>query len=227
MTTPRLWPAARALFVRDLHIAWRHRADVAMPLIFFALVISLFPLGVGPEPQLLRTMAPGIVWVAALLAGMLAATRLFATDYADGTLEQMLLAPQPLSVLVLAKLAAHWVTSGLLLTLLSPLLALQLNLPATALVTLLVSLTVGTLLLTLLGGIAAALTLGVRGSGVLVPLLVLPLYTPVLIFGAEAVNASAGGFDPQAHLSLLGALLALTASFAPWACAAALRISLD
>lgn len=215
------------VFQRDLLLAARKPADAATPLVFFAIVVSLFPLGVGPDPTVLRTMAPGVLWVAALLATLLSLNRLFAADYVDGTLEQLALSPQPLASLVLAKVAAHWVTTGLPLLLLSPLLAIQLNLATEALVTLLLALLLGTPVLSLIGGIGAALTLGLRGGGVLVSLLVLPLYTPILIFGAGAVTASATGFDPEAYLSLLGAFLAVALGFAPWATAAALRISLD
>ena len=215
------------VFRRDLLLAARKPADAATPLVFFAIVVSLFPLGVGPDPTILRTMAPGVLWVAALLATLLSLNRLFAADYADGTLEQFALSPQPLTSLVFAKVAAHWVTTGLPLLLLSPLLAIQLNLPTEALATLLLALLLGTPVLSLIGGIGAALTLGLRGGGVLVSLLVLPLYTPILIFGAGAVSASATGFDSEAYLSLLGAFLAVALGFAPWATAAALRISLD
>jgi heme exporter protein B len=212
---------------RDLTVALRRISDVLTPLAFFAIVVSLFPLGVGPEPERLATLAPGVVWVAALLAVMLSLDRLFANDYADGTLEQLLLAPQPLSVLVLAKAAAHWLLTGLPLVALSPLLALQLQLPAAAMDTLIVSLLLGTPVLSLLGSVGAALTLGVRGGGVLVSLLVLPLYTPVLIFGASSVTAAVEGLSTEAHLSLLAAFLVLALSLVPWATAAALRVSLD
>ena len=215
------------VFRRDLLLAARKPADAATPLLFFAIVVSLFPLGVGPDPMVLRTMAPGVLWVAALLATLLSLDRLFAADYADGTLELLALSPQPLASLVFAKIAAHWVTTGLPLLLLSPLLAIQLNLPVEAQDTLLLALLLGTPVLSLIGGIGAALTLGLRGGGVLVSLLVLPLYTPILIFGAGAVTASATGLDPEAYLSLLGAFLAVALGFAPWATAAALRISLD
>lgn len=223
----RFWIAARAVFVRDLTVTLRRGADIATPLVFFAIVVSLFPLGVSPESSVLRTLAPGVLWVAALLAAMLSLAHLFASDYADGSLEQLLLAPHPLTALVLAKVLAHWVMTGLPLALMAPLLALQLDLPTSAMGTLLASLLLGTPILSLLGAVGAGLTLGLRGGGVLVSLLVLPLYTPVLIFGAEAVAASASGADPSAHLSLLGAFLALALTFAPWASAAAVRISLD
>ncbi|PQO89855.1 heme exporter protein CcmB [Massilia phosphatilytica] len=212
---------------RDLELAWRRRSDVFTTLFFFVIVISLFPLGVGPEPALLRTMAPGILWVAALLAAMLSLARLFAPDHADGTLEQMLLSPEPLAVLVAAKILAHWLVAGLPLVLLAPLLALQFDLPPAAIGTLALGLLIGTPVLSLFGAIGGALTLGLRGGGVLVALLVLPLYVPVLIFGAGAVGAEMGGLDAAAHLSLLGALLAGAVALAPWATACALRIALE
>ncbi|MHB8534694.1 MAG: heme exporter protein CcmB [Sulfuricaulis sp.] len=219
--------AIACLFRRDLTVALRCGTDVLTPLVFFIIVVSLFPLGLGPEPSVLRTIAPGVIWVAALLATMLSLNRLFANDYADGTLEQMALAPCPLTVLVLVKIASHWALTGLPLVLISPLLALQMNLPESAIGTLVISLLLGTPVLSLLGAVGAALTLGLRGGGVLVSLLVLPLYTPVLIFGAGAVVGAAADIDIQAHYSLLGAFLVLALTFAPWAAAAALRVSLD
>jgi heme exporter protein B len=217
----------RVIVLRDLLLAMRRRADVATTLFFFVIVASLFPLGVGPEPKLLRAMAPGIVWVAALLASMLSLERLFAADYADGSLEQLVLAPEPLVLVVIGKVLAHWLVSGLPLVLISPVIALQYDLPAEAVVTLLLALLLGTPLLSLIGAIGAALTVGVRGGGVLISLLVLPLYVPVLIFGAGAVDASTIGMQAGGHLSILGALLLLGMVLAPWATAAALRISLE
>jgi heme exporter protein B len=217
----------RYVVSRDVLLAMRRRADVATTLFFFVIVASLFPLGVGPEPKLLRTMAPGILWVAALLASMLSLGRLFAEDYADGSLEQLVLAPEPLALVVIGKVVAHWLVSGLPLVLISPVIALQFDLPREAIVTLLQALLLGTPLLSLIGAIGAALTVGVRGGGVLISLLVLPLYVPVLIFGAGAVDASAIGMDAGGHLSILGALLLLGMVLAPWATAAALRISLE
>lgn len=196
-------------------------------LFFFIIVVSLFPLGIGPEPVLLRKIAPGILWVAALLSTMLSLNRLFATDHADGTLEQLVLSPSPLGLLVAGKIAAHWLTSGLPLVLLAPVLGLQFDLDASALWILIGALLLGTPLLSLIGSIGAALTLGVRGGGVLLSLLVLPLYIPALIFGAGAVEAHVSGLGAEGHLSLLAALLALAAFFAPWATTAALRISLE
>lgn len=212
---------------RDLVLAMRRRSDVLTTLFFFIIVVSLFPLGVGPEMNLLRTMAPGVVWVAALLASMLSLGRLFSSDYLDGTLEQMLLAPQPLSIVVLGKMAAHWLVSGVPLVVIAPVLGLQYDLPADALLILTASLVLGTPVLSMIGAIGAALTLGLRGGGVLVSLLVLPLYIPVLIFGAGAVEASMSGLGAEAYLSLLGAFLVAALVLTPWATAAALRISLD
>ena len=217
----------RSVFVRDLRIALRRRADTLAALIFFVIVASLFPLGVGPEPALLRTMAPGVVWVAALLAAMLSLGRLFADDFQAGTLEQLLLSAYPLPLLVLAKIGAHWLVSGLLLALVSPLLALQFDLSARATLTLAASLLLGTPLLSLIGAIGAALTVGVRGAGVLLSLLVLPLVVPVLIFGAGAVEAGNAGLGVGGHFSLLGAMLALALFLAPWVTAAALRIAVE
>lgn len=219
--------AMRALFVRDLRLALRRKADTLGAVFFFVIVASLFPLGVGPEPALLRTMGAGVVWVAALLAAMLSMPRLFADDAADGTLEQMLLAPTPLPLLVAAKVAAHWLVSGLLLTAVAPLLALQFGLGAGAIGVLVLALLAGTPVLSLLGAIGAALTVGVRGAAVLLALLVLPLVTPVLIFGAGAVDAAAADMGTAGHFSILGAMLAASLFLAPWAAAAALRISLD
>ncbi len=217
----------RCLFMRDLRIALRRRSDTVAALVFFIIVVSLFPLGVGPEPNLLRSMAPGVVWVAALLASMLSLSRMFADDYQDGTLEQLLLSATPLPLLVVAKIAAHWLCSGLLLALLSPLLALQFDLSLPAAVALVLSLLLGTPLLSLIGAVGAALTVGVRGAGVLLSLLVLPLYVPVLIFGAGAVDASNAGLGAAAHFSLMGAMLALALFLAPLAAAVALRIAVE
>ena len=217
----------RGMLVRDLRLAMRRRADTLSALMFFVLVASLFPLGVGPELSLLRSMAPGVVWVAALLAAMLSLGRLFADDYQDGTLEQMLIASCPLPLLVASKIAAHWLCSGLLLALISPLLALQFDLGGPGTQVLFLSLLLGTPLLSLIGAVGAALTVGVRGAAVLMPLLILPLCIPVLIFGAAAVEASRSGLGVSGHFSLLGALLALALVGAPWATATALRIAAE
>ncbi len=212
---------------RDLLLALRRKSEVLTTLFFFVIVASLFPLGIGPEPVLLRRIAPGVLWVGALLACMLSLNRMFAADHADGTLEQMALSPEPLALLVAGKVGAHWLVSGLPLVLVAPVLGLQFDLEARSLAVLALSLLLGTPLLSLVGAIGAALTLGVRGGGVLVSLLTLPLYIPALIFGAGAVEADLSGLGAGGHLSLLGALLVLAAFFAPWATTAALRIALE
>ena len=212
---------------RDLLLAVRRQSDVLTTLFFFIIVVSLFPLSVGPEMNMLRTMAPGVVWVAALLASMLSLGRMFSNDYLDGTLEQMLLSPQSLSLLVLGKAFAHWLVTGVPLVLMAPVLGIQYDLPAEALLVLTSALLLGTPILSLIGAIGAALTLGLRGGGVLVSLLVLPLYIPVLIFGSGAVEANMSGVEFSAHLSLIGAFLLVTAVFAPWAAAWSLRVSLE
>lgn len=219
--------AVHCVIRRDLLLAFRRRSDVLTTLFFFVIVATLLPLGVGPEPDLLRTMAPGILWVAALLASMLALGRLFALDYTDGTLEQMLLSAEPLTLIVIGKIIAHWLISGLPLVLLAPLLALQFDLPRESIAVLFFSLLIGTPVLSLIGSIGAALTLGIRGGGVLIPLLVLPLYIPVLIFGAGAVSAETSGLGSSAHLLLLGGVLGGAAALSPWATATALRFSLE
>jgi len=212
---------------RDLILAMRRRADVLTTLIFFVMVVSLFPLGVGPEMDMLRKMAAGVLWVAALLSSMLSLGRLFSADYLDGTLEQMMLAPQSLSVLVLGKMVAHWMVSGLPLVLMAPVLGLQFDMSVQALGVLIAGLMLGTPVLSMVGAIGAALTLGLRGGGVLLSLLVLPLCIPVLIFGAGAVEAVSTGLSAASHLSLLGALLVLALVFTPWVTAQALRISME
>jgi len=212
---------------RDLLLAVRRQADVLTTLFFFIIVVSLFPLSVGPEMNMLRTMAPGVVWVAALLASMLSLGRMFSNDYLDGTLEQMLLSPQSLSLLVLGKASAHWLVTGVPLVLMAPVLGIQYDLPGEALLVLTAALLLGTPVLSLIGAIGAALNLGLRGGGVLVSLLVLPLYIPVLICGAGAVEANMSGMEFDAHLSLIGAFLLVSGVFAPWAAASALRVSLE
>jgi heme exporter protein B len=217
----------RWVIQRDATLAWRGRAGVLSTLFFFIIVVSLFPLGVGPELNTLRAIAPGVVWVAALLASMLSLDRMFSHDYVDGTLEQLMLTPQPLSLVVLGKIIAHWLVTGAPLMLIAPVLGLQFDLPPGALLVLWGSLLLGTPALSLIGAVGAALTLGLRGGGVLVSLLVLPLCIPVLIFGAGAVEASISGASAEPHLSLLGAMLVLALLFAPWTTAAALRISME
>ncbi len=222
-----MFSAFRIIVARDLLLAMRRRSDVLTTLFFFIIVVSLFPLGIGPELDTLRLIAPGVFWVAALLASMLALEKLFFVDYQDGALEQMLLAPQPLSILVLGKVLAHWLVTGLPLVLLSPLLGLQYDLSTATIGVMMLTLLIGTPALSLIGAIGAALTLGIRGGGVLVSLLVLPLYIPVLIFGAGAVEAEVSGLGGAGHLSMLGAILLLSALAAPLATAAALRISAE
>ncbi len=216
-----------AVLKREVSVAMRQKGEVLTPLVFFVVIASLFPLGIGPESALLLRMAPGVLWVSALLAAMLSLQRLFATDYADGSLEQMALSTTPLGLLVLAKALSHFLLSGLPLVLMAPVLGLQFGLDSRALGILMLSLLLGTPTLSLIGSIGAALTLGVRGAGVLLSLLILPLYIPVLIFGAGAVEADAAGMGAGGHLSLLAALLVLSAFFAPLATTTALRISLE
>ena len=213
---------------RDLMLALRRKSDVFTVLFFFIIVISIFPLGVGFEADTLRKIAPGVVWVAALLASTLALERIFANDYDDGTLEQMLMTPQPLSILVFAKIIAHWLLTGLPLVLIAPLAGLQYNLSLPTIGTLMLVLLIGTPVLSMIGAIGAALTLGLRGGGVLISLLVLPLYIPVLVYGAGAISASMqGDVSLDAYYLLLSAFLLLALVFAPWATAAALRISVE
>ena len=212
---------------RDLVLAARRRSDVLTVLLFFVIVASLFPLAVGPEPAQLRAIAPGVIWVAALLASMLGLGRVFASDHADGTLEQMLIGATPLGMVVGAKVFAHWLATGLPLVLVAPVIALQFDVRQESYGVLVLSLLLGTPALSLIGAIGAALTLGLRGGGALLSLLVLPLYVPVLVIGAGAVEAAAEGLDPVGHFMLLGAFLLLSVAFAPWAAAASLRISLE
>lgn len=204
-----------AVLRREIALAMRQKGEVLTPLVFFIVIASLFPLGVGPESALLLRMAPGVLWVSALLAAMLSLQRMFASDYADGSLEQMLLSSTPLALLVAAKALSHFLLSGLPLVLVAPVLGLQFGLDGPALGILMLSLLLGTPTLSLIGSIGASLTLGVRGAGVLLSLLILPLYIPVLIFGAGAVEAYASGLGPGGHLSLLAALLVLALFFAP------------
>ncbi|MBN9203324.1 heme exporter protein CcmB [Methylibium petroleiphilum] len=216
-----------AVYLRDLRLALRRRVETLMPVAFFVVTASLFPLGVGPEPQVLRQLAPGLAWVCALLAAMLSVSQLFASDFADGSLEQMLLTGRSAVVIAAAKSVAHWTLSGLPLIAAAPLLGLLFDMHRDALGALLVSLLLGTPVLSLLGAVGAALTLGLRSAGVLLLLLVLPLTIPALIFGTGAVAAVDAGLSPGGHFSILGALLILTALTAPVATAAALRISLE
>ena len=222
-----LFGVMAALLRREVSVALRQKGEVLTPLVFFVVVASLFPLGVGPESALLLRMAPGVLWVSALLAAMLSLQRLFATDHADGSLEQMALSSTPLGLLVAAKALTHFLLSGLPLVLMAPVLGLQFGLESRSLGILMLTLLLGTPTLSLIGSIGAALTLGVRGAGVLLSLLILPLYIPVLIFGAGAVEADAAGLGVSGHLSLLAALFVLSVFFAPLATKTALRISLE
>ena len=212
---------------RDLRIAWRHPGETLMVIAFFALVASLFPLGVGAEPQMLERIGPGVIWVCALLAAFLSLPAMFTADYGDGTLEQMVLSPHPMIGWTSGKIAAHWAMTGLPLTALSPLLALQYGLHSDTLGTLAFGLALGTPILSLLGAACSALTLGARGGGVLLALLALPLFVPVLIFGAGAAEAQASGLSPAPHLSLLGAGLIVGAIALPFAVCLAIRIALE
>lgn len=216
-----------AVLSNDLTRAWRRRGGLLASMAFFAIAASLFPLAIGPDPAQLRALAPGILWVAALLASMLSLSRLFAPDHADGALDQLLLSPHPLPLLVLAKVAAHWLTSGLPLLALTPVLAYQYNLPLASTMMLCGTLLVGTPVLSLIGSVGAALTLGVRGGAVLLCVLVLPLCVPVLVFGADAGAAADAGLTIAPQLSLLGACLALSLFLCPLASAAALRIAME
>lgn len=216
-----------ALLTRDLRLAFRQGGDVANVVAFFALAVILFPFGVGPDPDLLARIAAGILWVTALLAALLSLERLFDADFQDGSLEALALMPVPLEIQVLAKCVAHWLTTGLPLTIIAPLLALVLHFDAAGYPALIAALLLGTPVLSLIGAIGAALTLGARRAGVLLSLLVLPLYIPVLIFGVAASEAAALGLESRPHLLLLAALLAGSLALAPWAAAAALRQALE
>jgi len=222
-----VFAAVRWGLVRDLRIALRSRAEIGVQLLFYVIVVSLFPLATSPERNLLQTLGPGVLWVAALLASLLSLPRLFASDLADGTLEQVVLSPYPLPALVAGKVLAHWIVTGLPLALLAPLLGLQYALPADILAVVTLSLLLGTPILSLIGAIGAALTLNARGGGSLLALLVLPLYAPVLIFGAGSADALRAGLSATPNLSLLGAGLLAAIVGAPFAAAAAARIALD
>jgi heme exporter protein B len=212
---------------RDLALAWRHPGETVLVVAFFVLVASLFPLGIGAEPQLLARIGPGVIWVCALLAAFLSLPGLFATDHADGTLEQMTLSPHPMSSWISGKIVAHWIASGLPLTMLSPLIGLQYGLSFDTLGALAAALALGTPVLSLLGAACTALALGARGGGMLLALLALPLFVPILVFGAGAAEAQATGLSPSPHLSILAAGLILAAVALPAAVCAAVRIALD
>lgn len=226
-SSTRTCAAMLAVARRELLLAMQHKGEVLTPLIFFVVVASLFPLGVGPEPALLQRMAPGVLWVSALLAALLSLPRLFATDHADGSLELMALSVTPLAWLVLAKVLMQALLSGVPLLLITPIICVQFGIYGNSTFILMLSLLIGFPVLMLVGSVGAALTLGVRGAGVLLALLVLPLYVPVLVFGAGAVEAEAAGLGASGHLSVLAALLVLSVFFAPLATAAALRIALE
>ncbi|MCA3029860.1 MAG: heme exporter protein CcmB [Rhodocyclaceae bacterium] len=212
---------------RDIKLAMRSKGELAQALAFFIIVVSLFPLAIGPESAVLKRIAAGVVWVCALLAVMLTLPRLFQSDYVDGTLEQLALSPYPLALLCAGKMLAHWLSTGLPLAMVAPVLGLQFGLDASELLVMVAGLLIGTPVLTMLGAIGAALVLGVRGGSILMALLVLPLYIPVLIFGAGAVEASLAGVDAMANLSLLAAMLLFGLVTTPFAAAAAVKISLD
>ncbi|MFL1466197.1 heme exporter protein CcmB [Marinobacter sp. DUT-3] len=219
--------AMKAVFLRDLKSAFRQRQDLLNPLLFFVMVVTLFPLGVSPEVSFLQQAGSGILWVAALLSVLLSLDHLFRHDFDDGTLEQLVLQPQPLFLLVLAKVVAHWVLTGLPLVLLAPLLGVMVHLEGNSIAVLCLTLLIGTPVLSLIGAIGAALTLGLRSAGVLLSLLIIPLYIPVLIFGTGTVAAAADGAPVGGYMALMGAFLALAVTLAPFASAAALRISLS
>ena len=222
-----MWRFLITVIRRDLLLAARRKGDWLTAQFFFVMVVSMFPLGIGADPEQLRRVAGGVLWVAALLASLLSLQRLYADDHRDGSLEQMLLSPQPALILALGKAIAHWIIFGLPLLVIAPLLGLQFALPPDAIATLVISLAIGTPVLSLLGGVGAALTLGLRGGGTLLTLLILPLYVPALIFGAGAVDGVLAGMGAEAQLSLLGAFMGLCLLLAPWVTGAALRVSVD
>jgi len=219
--------ALLAIIRRDLLLVMRRKSEVLTALFFFVVVTSLFPLGIGADASLLRKIAPGVLWVAALLSTLLGLQRMFAADYQDGSLEQLALSPQPMVLLVTGKIIAHWLVCGLPLVLLAPLIGILFDLDVSSLYVLMGTLMLGTPVLSLMGSIGAALTLGVRGGSVLLSLLILPLYIPVLIFGAGAVYAKSVGLDISGYFSLLGALLILALAFVPWVSSAAVKIAIE
>ncbi len=227
MSAPGSGQFCLRLMRRQLLLAVRRPVEIGNPLLFFAMVVALFPLGLGPAPDELASFAVGVLWITALLSNLLTSDTVFRSDFDDGGLEQLLLAPQPLYLSVLAYMVAHWLTTGLLLALFAPVFALMLNLPVAALGTLVSSLLLGTAVLSLLGGVGAALTVGLKRGGMLISLLILPLYMPVLIFGSAAVQAAVSGTPTGPYLAILGAMLCLAIALAPLAVAAGLRISID
>jgi len=216
-----------AMFKRDMALVVRHRGELANPLVFFLLVLTMVPLGISPDPTVLSTLAPGMLWVVALLATLLSLDGLFRQDFDDGSLEQMVISPQPLYAMVVVKIIVHWLSTGLPLTLLTPLLGVMLALPSEGYLPLLLSLLLGTGSLSLIGAIGSALTVSLRKGGLLLSLIVMPLYVPVLIFGASSVKAAIEGFPYNAQLAVLGAMLAIAIILAPFAIAGALRISVN
>ncbi len=227
MSTLSLSSAFSLLLKRDLVLAYRHRSELVNPVLFFVLVTAMFPLGIGNDPKLIEAVGPGVVWVAALLAALLSLDSMFRSDYDDGSLEQFMLSAHPVSILVLAKILAHWLVTGLPLFIIAPLLAVLLNIPAAAIPTLMLSLLLGTPVLSLIGSVGVALTVGLRRGGVLLSLLVLPLYVPVLIFATDAVKTAIVGIPTTAQISILSAMLVGSLVLAPMATAASLRISLS
>ena len=220
-----MWQLFLTILRRDLMLALRRKSDLAQVIFFFAVVVTLVPLGVGAETNTLRAIAPGVVWVAALLAALLSLPRMFAADFADGTLEQMLVAAEPLPVIVFAKVIAHWLVTGVPMTVFAALFGVMFDLLLDVTLVLVASLAVGTPILSFIGAIGAALTLGLRAGGVLTSLLVLPLYIPVLIFGSGAASAVAVAMSPTAHFLIVGGLTLATAALSPMAVSAALRIA--
>lgn len=220
-----MWQLFLTILRRDLMLALRRKSDLAQVIFFFAVVVTLVPLGVGAETNTLRAIAPGVVWVAALLAALLSLPRMFAADFADGTLEQMLVAAEPLPVIVFAKVIAHWLVTGVPMTVFAALFGVMFDLSLDVTLFLVASLAVGTPILSFIGAIGAALTLGLRAGGVLTSLLVLPLYIPVLIFGSGAASAVAVSMSPTAHFLIVGGLTLATAALSPMAVSAALRIA--
>ncbi|MEQ1528574.1 MAG: heme exporter protein CcmB [Methylococcales bacterium] len=227
MTEYSLLNAFVSVIRRDLLLAYRHRAELVNPLAFFIMVVTLFPLAIGAEVELLKRIAPGVIWVAALLASLLSMDSLFRSDFEDGSLELMVMTPHPLSVLVLAKVIAHWLLSGAALILVAPLLAVMFNLDNDVIAILLLTLLLGTPVLSLIGAIAVALTVGLRKGGVLLAILVLPLYVPVLIFASAAVDSAAAGLPVAGQLYMMCAMLFLAVTLSPWPTAAALKMSLS
>jgi heme exporter protein B len=227
MSTLSLTSAFNLLLKRDLVLAYRRRAELVNPMLFFVLVTAMFPLGIGNDPKLIEAVGPGVVWVAALLASLLSLDSMFRSDFEDGSLEQYMLSAHPISILVLAKILAHWLVTGLPLFIVAPLLAILLNIPGAAVPTLMLTLLLGTPVLSLIGSVGVALTVGLRRGGVILSLLVPPLYVPVLIFATDAVKTTIAGIPTTAQISILSAMLVGSLVLAPLATAASLRISLS